>query len=63
MRFIYVMNKEERDKTISLGFKLIKEDNDKDIWVFENKDIMSFASEDMLTNAGVRYILSDVLTF
>lgn len=63
MRFVYVMKKEDKDKMIAMGYSLIKEDKRNNIWVFENKDVVTFASEDEITNAGVSYVLSDMLTF
>lgn len=63
MRFVYVMKKEDRDKMAAMGYPLIKEDRRNHIWVFENKDVTTFASEDEITNAGVTFILSDMLTF
>ena len=63
MRFIYVMKKEDKDKMVEMGYLLIKEDKRNLIWVFENKDVTTFASEDEITNAGVSFVLSDTLTF
>lgn len=63
MRFIYVMKKEDKDKMVAMGYLLIKEDKRNLIWVFENKDVTTFASEDEITNAGVSFVLSDTLTF
>lgn len=63
MRFVYVMKKEDKDKMVAMGYSLIKEDKRNNIWVFENKDVTTFASEDEITNAGVSFVLSDMLTF
>lgn len=63
MRFVYVMKKEDKDKMVAMGYSLIKEDKRNQIWVFENKDVTTFASEDEITNAGVSFVLSDMLTF
>lgn len=63
MRFVYVMKKEDKDKMVAMGYSLIKEDRRNHIWVFKNKDVTTFASEDEITNAGVSFVLSDMLTF
>lgn len=63
MRFVYVMKKEDKDKMVAMGYSLIKEDKRNHIWVFDNKDVTTFASEDEITNAGVSFVLSDMLTF
>lgn len=63
MRFVYVMKKEDKDKMVAMGYSLIKEDKRNHIWVFENEDVATFASEDEITNAGVSFVLSDMLTF
>ena len=63
MRFVYVMKKEDKDKMVAMGYSLIKEDKKNNLWVFENKDVTTFASEDEITNAGVSFVLSDMLTF
>ncbi len=63
MRFVYVMKKEDKDKMVAMGYSLIKEDKQNNLWVFENKDVTTFASEDEITNAGISFVLSDMLTF
>lgn len=63
MRFVYVMKKEDKDKMVAMGYSLIKEDKKNNLWVFENKDVTTFASEDEITNAGISFVLSDMLTF
>ena len=57
MPFIYVFSGESRDKLLSAGFRLLKEDNKQEIFVFENSSELKFAMPD------VSYILSDKLTF
>ena len=63
MRFVYVMSEEDRDKMTAMGYALLKEDARNHVWVFENKDTVTFASEDSITAAGVSFVLSDMLTF
>lgn len=63
MHFVYVMKREDKDKMIAMGYSLIKEDKRNHIWVFENKDVTTFTSEDEIADAGVAFVLSDMLTF
>lgn len=63
MQFVYVMSKEDKDKMEDLGYVLIKEDKNNHIWVFKNKDVATFSSEDEISNAGISFVLSDMLTF
>mgnify|MGYP006384291485 CR=1 FL=1 len=63
MCFVYVMSKEDRNKMIAMGYSLIKEDERNNVWIFKNKDVSTFASEDEITEAGVSFVLSDMLTF
>lgn len=55
--FIYVMDTESRDKLLSLGFELLKENDTKSIWVFVNKRELNFDTVD------VPCVVSDTLTF
>ena len=63
MRFVYVLRDEDKDKMMAMGYSLIKEDTRNHIWVFENKDVTTFTSENEIANAGVMFVLSDTLTF
>jgi len=63
MHFIYVMSEEDKDKMMALGYALVKEDKRNYMWVFRNKDAASFAREDELSGAGVKFALSNTLTF
>ena len=63
MCFVYVMSKEDKDKMLAMGYSLIKEDTRNGIWVFKNKDVTTFASEDEITSSGIAFVLSDMLTF
>lgn len=56
-KFIYVFNSEARDALIRKGFKMLKEDNLNNIFVFENNSKLNFEGCD------VSYILSNTLTF
>lgn len=55
--FIYVMDVSGKDKLLSLGYKLLKENKKKTVWVFENKQNTQFESIDVFC------VVSDVLTF
>lgn len=57
MMFIYVTHKEYRDKLLSLGYTLLKEHKDQNIWVFAAKENMTFEAIE------VPCITSNVLTF
>lgn len=63
MRFVYVMSEEDKNKMLAMGYSFIKKDVRNNIWVFENKDVTTFASEDEIANAGIAFVLSDMLTF
>lgn len=63
MRFVYVMTEDDKDKMLEMGYSLMKEDKRNHIWVFENKDMMTFDREDEIANAGIAFVLSDMLTF
>lgn len=63
MHFIYVMSVKDRNKMLSLGYNLIREDTRNSIWVFQNKDTVTFAREDEISGAGIKFVLSNTLTF
>lgn len=56
-KFLYVFDKESRDKLLSANYTLLKSDDSNDIYVFANQAEMTFALAD------VSYVRSDVLTF
>lgn len=58
MRFIYVMNSNDRDKLESLGYNLLKSDLNNSVFVFENKINLNFELDE-----NIQYVLSDTLTF
>ena len=66
MEFIYVMNDENRDIMIELGYTLIKANKERHVWVFRNKDELRFDKngDKALTDAGITcFCYSDILTF
>lgn len=63
MHFIYVMSVRDKDKMLSLGYSLVKKDKRNSIWVFQNKDTTTFACEDEVSSAGIKFVLSNTLTF
>ena len=63
MHFVYVMSRTDKAKMEDLGYELIKEDANNLVWVFKNKDVISFSDEDEMAQAGISFVLSDVLTF
>lgn len=63
MHFIYVMNEEDKDKMLALGYMMMKEDIRNLIWVFKTKDTETFANDNDMTRSGIHFILSNTLTF
>lgn len=63
MKFIYVMSNEDKDKLINMGYNLLKEDANNNLYVFQNKDVTTFACEDELDAAEIRFVLTNILTF
>ena len=63
MKFIYVMSRTDKVKMEDLGYQLIKEDEANMVWVFANIEELTFAKEDAIGQAGISYVLSDMLTF
>ncbi len=63
MHFIYVMSAKDKDKMLSLGYSLVREDTRNSMWVFQNKDTTTFACEDEISGAGIKFVLSSTLTF
>lgn len=55
--FIYVTDKENRDKLIKLGYELLKGNDRIAIWVFKNKEGLQFDVQD------IKCVVSDTLTF
>ena len=63
MKFIYVMSTSDMEKMLALGYRLIKSDERGGVYVFSNKESATFSDEDELEKAGIRHVLSDVITF
>ena len=59
-KFIYVFNQDARDKLLSAHYRLLKADEQQNIFVFENTGIHSFAAK---STDDFSFILSDTLTF
>lgn len=57
MKFIYVFKKEDRDRLLSDGYVLLKEDDSNSMYVFEAGDKLVFELTDM------DFVYSDTLTF
>lgn len=55
--FIYVTSIDARDRLLSHGYILLKSNEEKNIYVFENKPEYCFAL------SKHEYVLSDTLTF
>ena len=55
--FVYVFDKESRNKLIDLGYQLVKEDPKNFIYVFENKNNIVFEENQ------IQAVFSNTLTF
>ena len=55
--FIYVFSIEDKNKLLSLGYGLIKSDENQNIYVFDNVGKSKFSSNDM------NFVLTNTLTF
>lgn len=62
MNFIYVMQENDRDKLIELGYTLVKEDLHNHVWIFNNSSSI-FSSEGELEKFGIQFVASNILTF
>jgi len=58
MNFVYVFSKQDRDKLLSLGYVLLKEDYMNNVYVFINNNFSSFQKLPVK-----KYSFSSVLTF
>lgn len=56
-KFIYVFNNEAKENLLSQGFVLLKENKEKSLYVFENKNQLIFD----LSNTD--FVYSNMLTF
>lgn len=56
-KFVYVFSEAERDTLLSLHYNLLKSDETRHIYVFENRNDLQFDLHD------VNAIPSDILTF
>ena len=56
-KFLYVFNKEARDRLLAANYTLLKSDERNGIYVFANQVEMTFALAD------ISFIRSDTLTF
>lgn len=55
--FLYVFSEKERDTLLALNYRLLKSDNQKNIYVFENQENLRFDLNE------VHAFESDILTF
>lgn len=63
VKFIYVATKEDRDRMLELGYNMLKADERNSVWVFVPIDSSTLYSINTLTNSGIRFSLSNTLTF
>lgn len=64
-QFIYVFSTEDRDKLLGLGFSLLKEDEDNNIFVFVAENVYDKSDIALKFDAVdlSEYMESDTLTF
>ena len=60
LNYIYVSGDTDRDKLLELGYKLIKENANEKLYVFQNKSTANFSADDL---SDIGYVLSDIITF
>ena len=58
--FIYVFKKEDMNKLLSLGFKIIKSDESMDIYVFDAKSNGNYSEKDL---DSVNCVFTHFMTF
>lgn len=57
MRFIYVFSEPDKQLLVGLGYRLLKEDNNNSMYIFENNNTLCFSKDE------VKFVYSDVLSF
>lgn len=56
-KFIYVFDVKDRDTLLKLGYELMASDDKKNVFIFENSDILKFNRSDIVAAE------SDILVF
>lgn len=56
-KFLYVFDQEARDTLLKDGFTLLKSNEDEDVYIFANKDVLTFDLAD------ITFVKSNTLTF
>lgn len=56
-KFIYVFDAKNRDTLLKLGYELMVSDDKKNVFIFENSDILKFNRSDIVAAE------SDILVF
>lgn len=56
-KFIYVFNVKDRDTLLKLGYELMVSDDKKNMFIFENSDMLKFNRSDVVAAE------SDILVF
>lgn len=63
MKFIYVATKEDKDRMLAMGYSMLKEDLRNNMWIFSSMGDSPLFSINRLTDSGIRFSLSNTLTF
>lgn len=56
-KFIYVFSKEDKDKMIGLGYVLLEEHPEKNLYIFKTDPMRSFSIQE------IKAVYSSILTF
>lgn len=59
-KFIYVFNMNVRDRLLAANYKLLKADENQNIYVFENRETLIFSET---STEDLKFVISDTLTF
>jgi len=56
-KFVYVFHKDDRDELLALGYQLLKQDEERNIFIFANQEVQKFEKLKM------PFVTTDIFTF
>lgn len=56
-KFIYVFSVDDKNNMVAAGYRLLRADEKRQMYVFENTNTLKFS------NGVFKYVVSDILTF
>lgn len=56
-KFVYVFHKDDRDELLASGYELLKQDEERNIFIFANQEIQKFGELKM------PFVTTDIFTF